>query len=116
MGIVRSQERREPEAEKFFQQAILRNPDFASAHVHLGLLYVQVGRRADAIPQLREGLRIDPTRTDASAALVYVLRDDAWVAATAGDSERALALLIDAQKLAPDNPYVHFSFGMLAFT
>ena len=114
MGVIRVQQHREPEAEKMFQQAIRRKPDFAGAHVHLGLLYVQIGRRAEAVAQLQEGLRIDPTRTDASAALVYIWRDDAWVAATAGDSEKALALLIDARKLAPDNPDVQFAFGMIA--
>jgi len=114
MGIIRVQQHREPEAEEVFQQAIRRKPDFASAHVHLGLLYVQTGRQADAVPQLREGLRIDPTRTDASAALVYIWRDAAWVAANAGDFEKALALLIDARKLAPDNPDVQFAFGMVA--
>jgi Tfp pilus assembly protein PilF len=77
MGIIRVQQHREPEAEEVFQQAIRRKPDCASAHVHLGLLYVQTGRQAQVVPQLREGLRIDPTRTDASAALVYIWRDEA---------------------------------------
>lgn len=114
MGIIPIQQHREPEAEKIFLQAIRRKPDFASAHVHLGLLYVQTGRRTEAVAQLREGLRIDPTRSDASAALVFIWRDEAWIAATAGDFEKALAFLIDARKLAPENPDVQFAFGMVA--
>lgn len=114
MGVVRVQQHREPEAEKFFQNAIRQKPDVGSAHVHLGLLYMQTARREKAVVQLREGLRLDPTRTDASAALSYILRGDAWVAATAGDFARALGLLIDARKLTPENPDVQFAFGMVA--
>ena len=75
LGVVRVLQHRDVEAEQLFRRAIQKKPDFAPAHAHLGLLYLQKGRADDAVPQLREALRIDSARTDASDALVQILRD-----------------------------------------
>jgi tetratricopeptide (TPR) repeat protein len=114
LGVVRVLQRRELEADEFFRRAIQKKPDFAPAHAHLGLLYVQRGRPMEAAPELREALRLDRARSDASDALVRILRDQAQVADAAGDRQRTLALLIDARKYAPDNPDIQFEFGMIA--
>lgn len=114
LGVVRVLQRREIEAEELFRRASQKKPDFAPAHAHLGLLYVQMGRPEVAVPQLREALRLDPSRTDASAALVHILQDQAQAAATAGDSGKSLELLADARKYAPDNADVQSAFGMMA--
>jgi tetratricopeptide (TPR) repeat protein len=113
LGIIRAQERRETEAEQLFKQAIEQKPDFASAHVDLGLLYVQMNRADDAVAQLQEALRLDPSRADAREALLGVWRTQARAASTQ-DLEKALALLLQARKLSPQNPDVLYDFGMVA--
>jgi tetratricopeptide (TPR) repeat protein len=114
LGVVRVLERREPEADEFFRRSIQKNPDFAPAHAHLGLLFMQGGHPMEAVPELREALRLDPARSDASDALVRILQDQAQLAVAAGDSEKTLALLIEARKYKPDNADVQFEFGMAA--
>ncbi len=87
LGVVRVLQHRDAEAEQLFRRAVQKKADFAPAHAHLGLLYFQKGRADDAVPKLREALRIDSARTDASDALVHILRDQSKTAAAAGDSE-----------------------------
>ena len=114
LGIVRAQQRRESDAEKLFRQAISRKPDFASAHVNLGLLYVQMNHPQQAVPELQEALLLAPDRTDAADALIAIWRAQARVAVGSGDSEKGLSLLIQARKLEPGNPDVQLDFGTVA--
>jgi tetratricopeptide (TPR) repeat protein len=114
LGVVRILQHREIEAEKLFRRAIQKKPDFAPARAHLGLLYVQKGRPEEAVPLLREAVRLDPARSDASGALVRILQDQARAAFATGDSEKALALLMDARKYAPGNPDVNSELGTIA--
>jgi tetratricopeptide (TPR) repeat protein len=114
LGIVRAQQRREAEAEQLFRQVIQGKPDFASAHVNLGLLYVQMNRQEDAVPELQEALHLDPDRSEAADALAGLWRGQARAAVSSGDPEKALSLLIRARKVAPGNPDVQFDFGMVA--
>jgi len=114
LGVVRVLQHRDVEAEKLFRRAVQRKADFAPAHAHLGLLYFQQGRADDAVPQLREALRIDSARTDASNALVQILRGQSKTAAVAGDSARALSLLREVRDYAPDDPDVQFELGTMA--
>ncbi|MGA7218389.1 MAG: tetratricopeptide repeat protein [Candidatus Sulfotelmatobacter sp.] len=113
LGIIRAQQRREPEAETLLKRAIEIKPDFASAHVSLGMLYVQIAKPDDAIPQFQQALRLDPERTDARSSLVNVWRDRAHAVA-AQDPEKALALLIQARKADPKDADVQYDFGMVA--
>jgi tetratricopeptide (TPR) repeat protein len=114
LGILRAQQRRETEAERIFMSVIESWPQVASAHIHLGLLYVQMSQPEKAVPELQEGLRLAPDRSDASDALVIVWRGQARSAVASGDSEKALSLLLQAHKLAPENPDVQFELGMSA--
>ena len=114
LGVVRVLQHRDVEAEQLFRRAVQKKADFAPAHAHLGLLYLQKGRVDDAVPQLREALHIDSARTDASDALVHILRDQSKTAAAAGDSGSSMALLREARNYAPDNPDVQFEFGTMA--
>lgn len=113
LGIIRAQQRREAEAETLLKRAIEIKPDFTSAHVSLGMLYVQMAKPDDAIPQFQEALRLDPERTDARSSLVNVWRDRAHAVA-AQDPEKALALLIQARKTDPRDADVQYDFGMVA--
>jgi tetratricopeptide (TPR) repeat protein len=114
LGVVRILQHRENDAGDLFRRVVQIKPEFASGHAHLGLLYVQTGRLDEAVPELSEAVRLDPARTDALDALVRIWRDQAQAAAKIGDSSAAMALLIDARKLAPKNADVQFEFGMAA--
>ena len=114
LGVIRAQQHKEAEAERIFRQVITGKPDFPSGHVNLGLLYVQMNRPDDAVPELQEAMRLDPDRSDAAAALVGVWRAQARASVCSGDIEKALSLLIQARKLTPGNPDVQFDFGMVA--
>ena len=115
LGVVRILQHRESEAERLFQQTIQSKPDFASAHAHIGLLYQQSRRDAEAIPELQTAIRLDPARTDASDALVHIFRQHAKEAESNGEPKQALGLLIQARKLAPKDPDVEFEFATAAF-
>lgn len=114
LGILRAQQSRISEAEEFFKKAISIQPDFASAQAGLGLVYLQMGQDDLAIPPLQQALKLDPGREDAQRALVNIWRSQAHVAANSGDLEKALAVLISARKLSPDDADLQFDFGMVA--
>jgi tetratricopeptide (TPR) repeat protein len=111
LGVIRVLQAREMDAEKLFVRVVQIKPDFAAGHAHLGLLYLQMELTDKAVPELREAVRLDPTRTDAIAALVHIWRDRAQAATNRGDPATALALLTDARKLDPQNPDVQLEFG-----
>ena len=115
LGVVRVLQHREADAESLFQSAIQSKPDFSSAYAHLGLLYLQNSREDEAVPELQAAIKLDPTRTDASDALVHIFRRHATAAASNGDSKQTLGWLIQARKLAPKNPDVQFEFATAAF-
>jgi tetratricopeptide (TPR) repeat protein len=114
MGILRAQQKRESEAEGFFKQVIEIKPDFAGGHSALGLLYMQMGKQDDAIAQLREALRLDPSRTDARDSLVQLWISEAGEALKAENPEKSLAALLQARKIKPDDPNVEYRLGMVA--
>jgi tetratricopeptide (TPR) repeat protein len=114
LGIVRAQQQRNIDAEKLFKRAIEFKPDFASAHVSLGMLYVQMLKPDESIPQFQEALRLDPARTDARASLVNVWRDQAHTAVRQDNPEKALSLLLQARKINPKDADVLYEFGMVA--
>jgi tetratricopeptide (TPR) repeat protein len=114
LGILRAQQKRETEAEGLFRQAISIQPAYAGAQASLGLLYVQMGKDDLAIPPLQEALRLDPGREDAQGALITIWRGQAHDATQRGDLEKALALLIGACKVNPNDPDAQYDLGMVA--
>lgn len=114
LGVVRVLQHREAEAESLFEQVVKAKPDFAPGHAHLGLLYLQLGRTQNAVPELQEALQLDPARTDVANALAHTLQDQAKAASASGGWDRALNLLIEARRYAPANPDVQYEFGVAA--
>src|SRR6266700_2707444 len=94
LGVVRVLQHQEGDAESLFQSVIQSKPDFSSAHAHLGLLYLQTSREDEAVPELQAAVKLDPTRIDASDALVHIYRQHAAAATSNGDSKQALGWLI----------------------
>jgi tetratricopeptide (TPR) repeat protein len=114
LGMIRAQQQRNAEAEKIFRKVIQQKPDFAGAHVNLGLLYLQMSQLDDAVVQFREALRLEPGRDDALGALLNTWRVQARAAVDAGETEKALSILIQARKASPQDPDVLDDFGMVA--
>jgi tetratricopeptide (TPR) repeat protein len=113
LGIVRAQQQRDQEAEQLFKRVIEVKPDFAGGHAGLGLLYIRSGRPNQAIPEFQEVLRLDPDRQDIRTKTVDLLRAEARESVGADNSEKALASLLQAKKLNPDNADVQFELGMV---
>lgn len=111
LGVVRVLQQNQSGAERLFRRAISKNPDFAPARAHLGLFYLQQSRTEEAEPQLREAVRIDPTRRDASEALVRILQDQARAAFDSRDYPKALPSLTEAEKYSPENLDVQSQLG-----
>jgi tetratricopeptide (TPR) repeat protein len=116
LGIVRAEQHRDLDAEKLFQHVLELQPHFASAHISLGMLYVQMSKPDDAIPQFQVALKLDPTRSDARASLINVWRDLAHAAVRENDPEKALSFLLQARKISPKDADVQYDFGMVALT
>lgn len=114
LGIVRVQQHRTDDAERLFQNALREKPQFASAHVNLGLLYIETGRSELAVDQLQQALAIEPGRDDAITALARIWRTEAASALRNNDKEKSLSLLLMARKLNPHDPDVAYEFGMVA--
>jgi tetratricopeptide (TPR) repeat protein len=114
LGVVRVLQHQEAKAEELFEQVVKAEPEFAAGHAHLGLLYLQLGRTQEALPELQQALRVDPGRTDVAHALAHILKDQAKAASEAGDWDGALGFLMDARKYAPDDADVQYEFGMVA--
>ncbi|HTR25387.1 MAG TPA: tetratricopeptide repeat protein [Terriglobales bacterium] len=111
LGVLRVLQKHESQAEPLFLKAVKQKPNFAPARAHLGLLFIQEGRTGEALPQLREALRIDPGRRDAADALVPALQAQARTTIEAGNTQQGLALLSEAARFEPDDPDVQFALG-----
>lgn len=114
LGVVRVLQHQDGKAEELFDQVVKAQPDFAPGHAHLGLLYMQMGREQDALPELQQALRLDPSRSDVIGALVHILQDQAKAATDSGDWNGALKCLVEARKIAPENADVQYEFAMVA--
>jgi tetratricopeptide (TPR) repeat protein len=114
LGVVRALQHNDSGAEVLFSKVVKVKPDFAPGRAHLGLLYLRMNREQDAVPELRESLRLDSGRKDAADALVQILRGQAQIAVKQGNLDNALTFLIEARKYAPDDPDVLNEFGVAA--
>jgi len=59
---------KDAEAEPLLRQSITADDKFAPAYYELGMLYVRVGKNADAKTNLQKYLELDPTGKDAATA------------------------------------------------
>ena len=114
LGIVRAQQQRRDEAQKLFLQVVRMKPDYAGAHVSLGLLYSETNRPDQAIAEFESALHLDPKREDAAKPLVELLRAQAHGALKEDQPEKSLSLFIRARKISPDDQQLNYEFGIVA--
>jgi tetratricopeptide (TPR) repeat protein len=68
------------EAVAAYRRTIGRNPDFATAHLHLAAAYAQLGRMEEAKAEATQTLRIDPSWSVQRVAHRLPLKDAATLA------------------------------------
>jgi tetratricopeptide (TPR) repeat protein len=88
------------------EQAVAESPDYAEAHVNLGVQYIRMGRFDAAAGELDRAIQIaGPT----SVALCNL----AWLQARSGRRDQAIASVRAGLKLDPASPQGHLILGNL---
>ncbi len=80
-------------------------PDYATAHIDLGVLLAQQGRMPEAARHYTEAIRLDPANDLPHANLGGLL-------ANSGRLEDAITHYREAIRLRPDNPITRYNFGL----
>jgi tetratricopeptide (TPR) repeat protein len=75
-GNLKILERDAAGAEEKFKQVIQMSPEYAPAHVQLGLLYNLSKRKDDALASFKKALELNPQQTDALAFIVGIFVGD----------------------------------------
>jgi len=86
----------EAEAESVLRSGIARVPNAAALHHALGLSMVRQKRTPDALRELAEATRLEPSNARFAYVHAVALNDS-------GDAKRALAVLADALKRQPND-------------
>lgn len=104
-GCALEDTRRYTEAIESFRRAIALRPDFAEAHVQLGVTYYKLGRYEDAIAAYSEALRLKPD--DQS---VYIKIASSHIILE--QHNLAISVLKQALYRFPMSPDLHFQLGL----
>ncbi len=88
-----------------FQRALALRPNDAAAALHLGTLYLELGRRPLARRWLRRALELDPGSASAHHRL-------GQLAALDGDHRAAIESFETALELQPEASAVHYALGL----
>ena len=104
-GIQLYQEKKFEEAEKALREASNRDPDNPRAHYYLGLTLLELERLEEAESEMDRAAQSGLPADEAKVGLARVVMK-------AGNTERALALLNEAQKANSDNPEVYHYRGI----
>lgn len=105
LGALHAERGEAEAAEKEYLAAIRINPRFPASYVNLGDLYRQLGREADALRVLQDGMAKATPSADVPHALGLAL-------VRAGKLDEALPLLEQATKLAPDMTRYAYVYGV----
>jgi tetratricopeptide (TPR) repeat protein len=87
-----------------FRTIIDENPEAPGVHYELGATLIHLGKPSDAIPELREELKINQSDIDAQYDLAYALSETSH-------KEEALSLLRSVLELNPNYPQVNYELG-----
>jgi Tfp pilus assembly protein PilF len=139
LGMLRTRQKRYPEAIDFFQRAIRERPLFSAAHMNLAAAYVATEQAAEADHEFRAAVTLAPLSTDARNAYGHFLLDQgreaeaqeqfrlsvdadanddaqenlAEIFSRAGDGDRAQAAFTAALALNPFNGRAHLGLGSI---
>lgn len=83
-----------------------QNPEMPGVHYELGATLIHLDKPTDAIPELREELKINPRDIDAQYDLAYALSE-------VSHKEEALSLLRSVLVLNPNYPQAQYQLGKL---
>jgi tetratricopeptide (TPR) repeat protein len=91
-------------AADLFQQAVQKDPKFASGWIALGGAYYQLRKVDQAVEDWKKAAALDPESVfDGAPVLVYL--------ASSGHADDAIAICQIAEKEEPDNPKIHDALG-----
>jgi tetratricopeptide (TPR) repeat protein len=86
LGVIRTRQKRFPEAEALFKRVLTIAPDFVGAYRNLGELYALQGRSVDAKPAYLKVHELDPRDTKTSLTLGTIYEE-------AGEFERSIEII-----------------------
>jgi serine/threonine-protein kinase len=108
LGVVLYDQRKLPEAEKEFREALCLRPDYPEAHNNLGLVLRDQRKLPEAEKEYREALRLRPDFALAHINLGNVLRDQRKLPEAEKEYREAL-------RLRPHNPEAHNNLGIVLY-
>ena len=87
-----------------YREAMRLKPDFAEAHINLGVALRDQGKLDEAIAEYREALRLKPDHAEAHSNLGLALSDQ-------GKLDEAIAEYREAIRLKPDHAMPRYNLG-----
>jgi tetratricopeptide (TPR) repeat protein len=103
LGLVRVNQRNPSQAQDLFRRAIEKAPHLAGPHVNLAQLYGK-DRAPAAIAELGSALKLTPENQQARLLLRTIAGTAGSEAARSGNPKQALALMLDALAILPQDP------------
>jgi tetratricopeptide (TPR) repeat protein len=110
-GTALAQLRRADDAVAALEQATIRAPMHAEAHLNLGNALFDLDRRDEAEAALRRAVALDPALAEAHASLGYLLTGDGRLAEAVAACERAIALRPDFAQAHWNQSFAHMLAG-----
>ena len=95
------------DSETLYEHALAVAPDSSLIHYNLAVLLWEHGRHADAVPHLRESVRLAPDLIEGRTQLVVALT-------ALGDLSGAEEALAELRRRAPDTAPTHFAAAVVA--
>jgi tetratricopeptide (TPR) repeat protein len=93
-------------AEAAYQTALRLDSRFVPARINLAMLFDRKGRKDEAEKQFRKVIELEPGLAEAHYSLGLLLAEDEK------RLEEAARFLDTAARLAPENPRIHYNYGL----
>jgi len=106
MAVVYANLEELDKAEQAYQTALRLDPQFVPARINLAMLYDRRGKKDEAEEQFRAVVRLEPELAEAHYSLGLLLAENPK------RLEEASGLLAQAALLSPENPRIHYNFGL----
>ena len=110
-GLSLTQADKLEEAADAFQKAVELKPDFAEAHINLGLLLYRQGKDDEAEKPLLKALELKPEEPKTKEALANIYFDKAKELLQLDRIDEALEKLKRSSELVLDNPFTCYLLG-----